>query len=89
MGSLLVIGWAILLVATFKALSVFGIVLAAIAIGTFVWLLVDFGLVGAGSATAIAWISIVCLALLLTIGLCWSHIWRRLTGQYNVDEVND
>lgn len=88
-GSMLLIGWAILVVATFQSLNAFGVVLAAIAIGTFVWLLVDFGLVTAGSATAIAWISIVCLALLLTIGLSWSHIWRRLTGQFDVDEVND
>lgn len=88
-GALLAIGWAILLVATFRALSTFGVILAAIAIGTFVWLLVDFGLLGAGSPTAIAWISLVCLSALLTVGLSWSHIWRRLTGQFNVDEVND
>lgn len=88
-GALLVAGWAILLVATWRALDTFGVVIAAIAIGTFVWLLVDFGLLGAGSATAIAWISLVCLSFLLTIGLSWSHIWRRLTGQFTADEIND
>lgn len=87
-GTLVVIGWVILIVATFRALSTLGVVLAAIAIGTFVWLLVDFGLLGADSATAITWISLVCLAALLTIGLSWSHIWRRLTGQFDVDEVD-
>ena len=89
LGTLLVIGWVILFVATFKALNALGVVLAAAAIGTFVWMLVDFGLLGAGSRAAIVWISLVCLALLLTIGLSWSHIWRRLTGQFDVDEVND
>lgn len=88
-GTLIVIGWIVLIVATFRALSTLGVVLAAIAIGTFVWLLVDFGLLGADSATAITWISLVSLAALLTIGLSWSHIWRRLTGQFDVDEVND
>ncbi len=88
-GTLLVIGWVILIVATFRALSTLGVVLAAIAIGTFVWLLVDFGVLGADSATAITWISLLSLAALLTIGLSWSHIWRRLTGQFDVDEVND
>ncbi len=89
LSTLLLIGWVILVVATLKSLNAFGVVLAALAIGTFVWLLVDFGLIGAGSRTAIVWISLVCLALLLTVGLSWSHIWRRLTGQFDVDEVND
>ena len=83
------IGWVILFVATFKSLNTLGVVLAAIAIGTFVWMLVDFGLLGAGSRSAIVWISLVCLAALLTVGLSWSHIWRRLTGQFDVDEVNE
>jgi len=89
LGTLLLIGWVILIVATFKSLNAIGVVLAAVAIGTFVWMLVDFGFLGAGSRTAIVWISLVCLAALLTVGLSWSHIWRRLTGQFDVDEVND
>ncbi|MDZ7642989.1 MAG: DUF6524 family protein [Woeseiaceae bacterium] len=28
----------------------------------------------------------MCLAALLTIGVSWPHIWRRLTGQLEVDE---
>jgi NAD(P)-dependent dehydrogenase (short-subunit alcohol dehydrogenase family) len=31
----------------------------------------------------------VCLAALLAVGLSWAHIWRRLTGQYAVDEIDD
>ncbi|MBT8442413.1 MAG: hypothetical protein KJO76_08510 [Gammaproteobacteria bacterium] len=89
LSTLLVIGWVILFVATFKSLNALGVVLAAVAIGTFVWMLVDFGLLGAESRTAIVWISLICLAVLLTVGLSWSHIWRRLTGQFDVDEVND
>ncbi|MFW2405448.1 MAG: DUF6524 family protein [Gammaproteobacteria bacterium] len=88
LSTLLVIGWVILFVATFKSLNALGVVLAAIAIGTFVWMLVDFGLLGAGSRSAIVWISLVCLAALLTVGLSWSHIWRRLTGQFDVDDVD-
>lgn len=83
--SLLAIGWTILVVATWRSLETFGVILAAAAIGTLVWLLVDLGLIGAGSTSAIAWISLVCLSVLLTIGLSWSHIWRRLTGQFEVD----
>ncbi len=39
-------------------------------------------------ALSVTWISLVCLAALLTIGLSRAHIWRRLTGQFDVDEVD-
>lgn len=87
-GSLLAIGWTILLVATWRALNTFGVVLVAVAIGTFIWLLVDLGVLDADSGTALTWISLVCLSVLLTIGLSWSHIWRRLTGQFEVDDAD-
>jgi hypothetical protein len=88
-GSLLAIGWTILVVATWRSLNTLGVVLAAAAIGTFVWLLIDLGVLDADSGTAITWISLVCLAVLLSVGLSWSHIWRRLTGQFDVEETND
>jgi len=31
----------------------------------------------------------VCLSILLAVGMSWSFIWRRMTGQYEVDEVNN
>jgi hypothetical protein len=34
-----------------------------------------------------AWVSMVCLALLLAIGMSWSHVRRRMTGQVDVDDV--
>ena len=88
-GALLLIGWAILWVATWRALDTFGVILVALALGALVWLLADVGILSAGSTTAIAWISLICLSALLSIGLSWSHIWRRLTGQFNVDDVED
>ena len=87
--AVLVAGWSILLVATWNALDVFGMVLVAVLLGTLVWLLVDVGLVSADSTSALTWIVLVCIALLLAVGLSWSHIWRRVTGQYTVDETND
>lgn len=85
-GVLLLVGWAILWVATWKALDTFGVALAAIVIAALVWLLIDLGLLDADSSTAIRWIGVASLALLLGIGLSWSHIWRRLTGQFEVDD---
>jgi hypothetical protein len=86
---LVLIGWVIFWVATWRALDTFGVVLALIALGTIVWLLVDFGLISANSVSAMTWISLVCLAAVLAIGLSWAHIWRRITGQLNVEDTDD
>ena len=85
-GVLLLIGWVILWVATWRSLDTLGVVLAAVAIAALVWLLVDIGVLDASSSTAFAWIILVSLSFLLAIGLSWSHVWRRLTGQFEVDE---
>lgn len=83
---LLAIGWTVYLVASFRALGTLGMVLGALFFATLVWLLVDFGVLAADSLTALTWIVLVCLAALLAIGVSGSHLWRRLTGQLEVDE---
>ena len=86
---LLVVGWSIFWVATWRALDTFGVVLALVALGTIVWLLVDFGVISASSMSAITWIALVCIAFVLALGLSWAHIWRRTTGQQTVDDTDD
>src|SRR6056297_1613160 len=36
--------------------------------------------------TANTWIAIVALSLLLAVGMYWGIVWRRLTGQVEVDD---
>jgi len=57
--------------------------------GAIIWLLFDIGLLESHSVSAVTWISLICLALLLAIGVSWSHVWRRITGQINVEDVDD
>jgi len=89
LGVILLAGWAIFVVATSRSLGTLGSLLSAAVIGTGIWLLADIGIVQAGSATAVTWLSLVALAILLAVGLSWAHIWRRLSGQLEVDEVDD
>lgn len=86
---LIVIGWSILLAATWRALDTFGVILTCALLAAIVWVLIDFGLLNADSASAITWIVLVCLAGVLAVGLSWAHLWRRMTGQYTVDEIDD
>ena len=83
---LLVIGWTVYLVASFRSLGTLGMVLGALFFAALIWLLTDFGLLAADSLTSLTWIILVCLAALLTIGVSGSHLWRRLTGQLEVDD---
>jgi hypothetical protein len=84
-GVVLLIGWVILLAATKNSLNTFGMVLGILLLGGLVWLMIDFGLLSLDSVSSLTWVILICVAALLTIGLCWSHIWRRLTGQFEVD----
>lgn len=86
---LLLIGWVIFWVATWRALDTFGVFLAFVALGTIVWLLVDFGIIAANNVTMVTWISLVCVAAVMALGLSWAHIWRRMTGQLSVDDTDD
>ena len=87
-GVVLLIGWTIFWVATSRSLGTLGTILGAALIGTGIWVLAQAGLVHADSRNAILWLSLIALAILLAIGLSWSHVWRRLSGQLEVDEVD-
>ena len=84
--ALLAIGWVVFWIATWRALGLLGVTLSILLLAALIWLLFDIGLLESRSVSAITWIALVCLAGVLTIGMSWSHIWRRITGQYEVDD---
>jgi hypothetical protein len=84
-----VAGWSIFWIATWRALDTFGVVIASVVLGAIIWLLIDIGLLSADSVSAATWIGLFFLAAVLTIGVSWSHIWRRVTGQVSVDHVEE
>ncbi len=88
-GIALLGGWAIVVTATQRALGSLGLIILAAFLAAVVWWLVDAGILTASSMSTIEWVTLVCLAVLLAVGMSWSFIWRRMTGQYEVDEVND
>lgn len=85
----LLVGWAVYWIATWRALGTLGVVLSAIVLGAIVWFLFDVGLLESKSVSAIQWIVLFCLATILAVGVTWSHVWRRITGQVNVEDVDD
>lgn len=88
-GVILLIGWVMFVRATVLSLGGIGIVLGAAFFGTLMWVLTTYGIIPAKSVTAITWITLVCVACLLAMGMSWSHIRRRLSGQYDVDDITE
>ena len=86
-GVLLLIGWTILLRATFRSLGPFGLLLAAAFLGVLLWMMIDWDWFDADSLTAVTYIVLAVLSGVLAIGVSWSHIRRRITGQIDVDDV--
>ena len=87
--AILLIGWVIYWIASWRALGVLGVVLVGLLLGGVIWLLIDIGLLQAESVSAVTWILLVAIAVILAVGVSWSHIWRRMTGQLNVEDVDD
>jgi hypothetical protein len=88
-GVILLIAWIVFLRATFMSLGWLGIVLGAALFACLLWLLIDVGWLSLDSTSAITWLTLLLIALILAVGMSWSHIRRRLTGQVDVDDVED
>ena len=88
-GVVILIGWAILVNSTLASLGGLGLILASAFIGTLVWLISSFGWFEIESAVAITWAALISLSALLALGLSWSHIRRRMSGQVDVDDIGE
>lgn len=86
-GIVLLIGWTVYLRATARSLGAFGLLLAAAFFGTLVWLFIYWDIVNIDSIKAVTWMVLIVLCFILAVGISWSHIRRRITGQVDVDEV--
>jgi Family of unknown function (DUF6524) len=89
LGILLLIGWVVFLAATLRALGIVGMTLALALFAALIWLIVSWGWVQLADTGAILWIALVVLALILAVGMSWSHLYQRWSGQATVDEVDE
>lgn len=88
-GIALLIAWIVFLRATFLSLGWLGIILGAALFGCIIWLFVDLGWLSLDSTSAVSWLALLLLSMILAVGMSWSHIRRRLTGQVDVDDIED
>ena len=82
---LLLIGWLVCLRTAYVALGILGVVLLALLLGTVVWMLIDYDVITVSERSTLVWIGLVIAGIVLGVGLSWSLIRARATGQVEVD----
>ena len=88
-GLLLLVGYIIYLRATFRSIGLFGMALVLALVGAVLWVLYDLGALSLNDAARNTWLALIAMSLVLGIGLSWSHVRRRLSGQADMDDVDD
>ncbi|MEO0443434.1 MAG: DUF6524 family protein [Pseudomonadota bacterium] len=86
-GVAILIGWVIFWRATLRSLGPIGVLLTVALLACLIWLAVDLNLLKLTGKPFI-YIVLILLAAIMAIGLSWSHIRRRLSGQMDMDDVD-
>ena len=88
-GVALVILYVIYLLATWRSIGAIGVTLAAAFLGGLVWVTIDLGLLDLARPTIMTWILLFVLATILAIGISWSHVRRSVSGQADMDDLDE
>ena len=89
LGLVLLTGYVIYLRATLRSIGAFGMLLVTAIFGALIWVLIDWGILTLENPTLTTWLGLLALSLVLGIGLSWSIVRRRLTGQTDVDDIDE
>lgn len=85
-GLVLLAIYIVFFTAVLRGIGALGVVLVLAIAGALVWVLWDFGFLDLENPTSNTWIAIAALSLVLAVGMYWGILWRRLTGQVEVDD---
>jgi len=86
---ILFVAYIIFFRATLRSIGPFGMLLVLALIGVIVWVLYDMGLLTLDDPDLMVWLGVLALSAVLGIGLSWSIIRRRLSGQVDIDDVEE
>ena len=89
LGLILLTGYIVYLRATLRSIGGFGMMLVVALFGALIWVLYDWGLLSLENRSLNTWLGLIALSLVLGIGLSWSIVRRRVTGQTDVDDIDE
>jgi len=85
----LLIGWVIYMRATLRSLGPVGTILAVAFFAALTWVMIGYGWLSLDNPTIFTWVVLTMLAAIMATGMSWSHIRRRMSGQLDVDDVDE
>ena len=88
-GLVLLIAFVLFLTAVLRGIGTFGVFLITAVLAALVWVLYDFGWLSLENPSANTWIALVMLSVVLAVGMYWGILWRRMSGQLEVDDEGD
>ncbi|MBV6522299.1 MAG: hypothetical protein MNPFHGCM_02447 [Gemmatimonadaceae bacterium] len=86
-GVVLFAGWVVFLQATRRSIGWKGALLVAAVCAGLIWLLAEQHMLNTASGTVLTHLGLAVAAIILAIGMSWSHVSRRVTGQADTDVV--
>ncbi|MFN3575639.1 MAG: DUF6524 family protein [Tabrizicola sp.] len=86
-GLLLGVAAMVYLVATMRSIGLLGAAVIAAIFAAGLWVLTDWGLLGLDNSALNTWLVLIVLSLILGVGMSWSILRQRLSGQQTTDEV--
>lgn len=89
LGLLLLVGYLIYVMATLRSIGALGILLIAAIVGSGLWVLASWGLFAIGNTALNTWIGLIAMSLILGVGLSWSILRQKLSGQATVEEIDE
>ena len=89
LGLLLIIGYIVYLRATLRSIGGIGMVLVAAVVGALIWVLYDWQILRLDNRDLNIWLGLIALSTVLGIGLSWSLVRRKLSGQADVDDIDE
>jgi hypothetical protein len=86
LGLVLVVAYVLFFTALLRGIGALGVVLILALLASLVWVLASYGWLSLENPTANTWIALVVLSVVLAVGMYWGILWRRMSGQIEVDD---
>ena len=87
-GLILAVAAMVYLVATMRSIGILGALVIVAIFAAGLWVLSDWGVLGLQDSALNIWLGILAMSLILGVGMSWSILRQRLSGQQTTDEVD-
>ena len=85
-GLVLLVIYVVFMTAVFRGIGRLGVVLILAVFAALIWVLVTYGWLSLDNPSAMTWVALIALSVVLAIGMYWGILWRRISGQIEADD---